>query len=146
MPTLRSKFGKGAGVPHPQPTQRTRSATGGAPCEEDSRQSRPRSFYTSRESAGCQRRFCFFIHLKATPPLDGEQPNARDGPLQGAPRDGCLTDPEPGMDSRRATVRNVRSKCRCSCVLQFTFRRAVSCVLHRPPSQVIHCIVSFFSI
>lgn len=49
------------------------------------------------------------------------------------------------MDSRRATVRNVRSKCRCSCVLQFTFRRAVSCVLHRPPSQVIHCIVLFLS-
>lgn len=44
-----------------------------------------------------------------------------------------------------ATVRNVRSKCRCSCVLQFTFRRAVSCVLHRPPSQVIHCTVLFFS-
>ena len=57
--------------------------------------------------------------------------------------DGCLTDPEPGMDSRRATVRNMRSKCRCSCVLQFTFRRAVSCVLHRPPSQVIHCTVLF---
>ena len=47
------------------------------------------------------------------------------------------------MDSRRATVRNMRSKCRCSCVLQFTFRRAVSCVLHRPPSQVIHCIVLY---
>ena len=47
------------------------------------------------------------------------------------------------MDSRRATVRNMRSKCRCSCVLQFTFRRAVSCVLHRPPSQVIHCTVLF---
>ena len=38
----------------------------------------------------------------------------------------------------------MRSKCRCSCVLQFTFRRAVSCVLHRPPSQVIHCTVLFF--
>ena len=58
--------------------------------------------------------------------------------------DGCLTDPEPGMDSGQATVRNVRSKCRCSCVLQFTFRRAVSCVLHRPPSQVIHCTVLSF--
>ena len=34
----------------------------------------------------------------------------------------------------------MRSKCRCSCVLQFTLRRAVSCVLHRPSSQVIHCI------
>ncbi len=50
------------------------------------------------------------------------------------------------MDSRRATVRNMRSKCRCSCVLQFTFRRAVSCVLHRPPSQVIHCIVLYFQV
>ena len=37
----------------------------------------------------------------------------------------------------------MRSKCRCSHVLQFTFRRAVSCVLHRPPSQVIHCRVLF---
>ena len=58
--------------------------------------------------------------------------------------DGCLTDPEPGMDSPRVTVRNMRSKCRCSCVLQFTFRRAVSCVLHRPPSQTIHCIMLYF--
>ena len=55
--------------------------------------------------------------------------------------DECSTDPEPGVDSGQATVRNVRSKCRCSCVLQFTFRRAVSCVLHRPTSQVIHCTV-----
>ena len=45
------------------------------------------------------------------------------------------------MDGGRASVRNVRSKCRCSHVLQFTFRRAVCCVLHRPPSQVIHCTV-----
>ena len=37
----------------------------------------------------------------------------------------------------------MRSKCRCSHVLQFTFRHAVSCVLHRPPSQVIHCTVLF---
>ena len=50
------------------------------------------------------------------------------------------------MDSVQAAVRNVRSKCRCSCVLQFTFRRAVSCVLHRPPSQVIHCTVLSFSL
>ena len=67
-------------------------------------------------------------------------------PVRRVSLDGCLTDPEPGMDSRRATVRNVRSKCRCSCVLQFTFRRAVSCVLHRPPSQVIHCTVLSFLI
>ena len=58
--------------------------------------------------------------------------------------DGCTTDPEPDMERRRAPCRDMRSKCRCSYVLQFTFRRAVSCVLHRPPSQVIHCIVLFF--
>lgn len=45
------------------------------------------------------------------------------------------------MDNGQARVRNMRSKCRCSYVLQFTFRRAVCCVLHRPPSQVIHCVV-----
>ena len=33
----------------------------------------------------------------------------------------------------------MRSKCRCSCVLQFTLCRAFSCVLHRLPSQLIHC-------
>ncbi len=49
------------------------------------------------------------------------------------------------MDSGRTTVRNMRSKCRCSYVLQFTFRRAVCCVLHRPPSQVIHCTVLFLN-
>ena len=32
----------------------------------------------------------------------------------------------------------MRSKCRCSCVLQFTCRRAICCVLHRPTSRVIH--------
>ena len=55
--------------------------------------------------------------------------------------DGCITDPEPDMERRQAPFRNMRSKCRCSYILQFTFRRAVSCVLHRPPSQVIHCTV-----
>jgi hypothetical protein len=35
-------------------------------------------------------------------------------------------------------TRNVRSKCRCSCVLQFTCRRAFCGVLHRPTCQVIH--------
>jgi hypothetical protein len=30
-----------------------------------------------------------------------------------------------------------------SYILQFTFRRAVSCVLHRPPSQVIHCTMLY---
>ena len=66
--------------------------------------------------------------------------------LPAAKLDGCLTDPEPDIDSGRATISNMRSKCRCSCVLQFTFRHAVGCVLHRPPSQVIHCTVLFFNI
>jgi hypothetical protein len=56
-------------------------------------------------------------------------------------KEGCKTDPEPDIDSGQASVCNMRSKCRCSYVLQFTFRRAVCCVLHRPPSQVIHCAV-----
>ena len=47
------------------------------------------------------------------------------------------------MDMQQAHVRNMRSKCRCSCVLQFTLRHGVSSVLHRPPSQMIHCIVLF---
>lgn len=34
--------------------------------------------------------------------------------------------------------RHMRSKRRCSCVLQFTRLHAVSCVLHRPTSRVIH--------
>ena len=58
--------------------------------------------------------------------------------------DGCITDPESNIEPARDWFSNMRSKCRCSCVLQFTFRRAVSCVLHRPPSQVIHCTVLYF--
>ena len=34
----------------------------------------------------------------------------------------------------------MRSKCRCSCVLQFTLCHGFSSVLHRPPSQLIHCM------
>ena len=55
--------------------------------------------------------------------------------------DRCLTDPEPDMEMRQAHFRNMRSKCRCSCVLQFTRHHGVSSVLHRPQSQMIHCIV-----
>ena len=43
--------------------------------------------------------------------------------------------------------RHMRSKRRCSCVLQFTLLHAVSCVLHRPTSRVIHhsrLIFNFF--
>ena len=47
------------------------------------------------------------------------------------------------METRQAYFRNMRSKCRCSCVLQFTRHHRVSSVLHRPPSQMIHCIVLY---
>ena len=53
------------------------------------------------------------------------------------------TDPDTNMDMQQAHVRNMRSKCRCSCVLQFTLRHGVSSVLHRPPSQMIHCMVLY---
>lgn len=42
----------------------------------------------------------------------------------------------PGLIGHKG--RNVRSTCRCSHNLRITRRRAVSCGLHRPTSQVIH--------
>ena len=78
-------------------------------------------------------------NLGATP--TAKEPKRSPVPGETSLREGYETDPEPDMDSGRASVRNMRSKCRCSYVLQFTFRRAVCCVLHRPPSQVIHCAV-----
>ena len=42
------------------------------------------------------------------------------------------------LRERSSPERNVRSKYRCSCVLQFTCRRGVCSVLHRFTSQVIH--------
>ena len=56
-----------------------------------------------------------------------------------------LTDPEVDVGSELVAARNMRSINRCSCVLQFTLRRAFSCDLHRTPSQVIHCIMLFFN-
>lgn len=78
------------------------------------------------------------IKRKDLGPRRSEKPSAPASKRRG---EGCKTDPEPDMDNGQARVRNMRSKCRCSYVLQFTFRRAVCCVLHRPPSQVIHCVV-----
>ena len=124
MPTLRSKSLGGGGVAEsgrPPGVARAEPANPGSESRESARQ---------RTHGHCQ-------HLEATR-NESRGPNAKNEFL-----DGCLTDPEPGMDSRRATVRNMRSKCRCSCILQFTFRRAVSCVLHRPPSQVIHCTLLY---
>ena len=78
------------------------------------------------------------------PPLGRTQePNAETA--QTVP-DRCSTDPEPDMKMRQAHFHNMRSKCRCSCVLQFTRHHGVSSVLHRPPSQMIHCIVLCFQI
>ena len=55
------------------------------------------------------------------------------------------TDPDTRVGLLQEQARNMRSKCRCSCVLQFTCRLAASCVLHRPPSQLIHCMALCFS-
>ena len=129
MPTLRSKSIRGAGPG----SKKIR----GPRWPEPARGRRPRKRVPKSQQS--QRLAGAVKHLKAT---QGNQVPAR-AQCHCKAADGCLTDPEPGMDSGRATVRNMRSKCRCSCVLQFTFRRAVSCVLHRPPSQVIHCTVLF---
>lgn len=45
--------------------------------------------------------------------------------------------PQPGVGCPKAS-RHLRSKCRCSCVLQFTRRHTVCCVFHRPTSRGIH--------
>ena len=55
----------------------------------------------------------------------------------------AIADPDPRVGLLQAQTRNMRSKCRCSCVLQFTLCHAFSSVLHRPPSQLIHCIVLY---
>ena len=52
----------------------------------------------------------------------------------------CVPTLTQGWVCSQEQTRNMRSKCRCSCVLQFTCRLAASCVLHRPPSQLIHCM------
>jgi hypothetical protein len=59
--------------------------------------------------------------------------------------DGCcrITDPDTKVGLWQAQACNMRSNCRCSCVLQFTFCHAFSCVLHRPPSQLIHCMALY---
>ena len=108
---------------------------------------RPEESPDERPTARSVPRRTVFAQLRATPP--GERRRGPSAGTGGRPTDRptnqlsrrSKTDPEPDMDGGRASVRNVRSKCRCSHVLQFTFRRAVCCVLHRPPSQVIHCTV-----
>ena len=68
-------------------------------------------------------------------------------PLLGNQEGWMLNDPERNMEQTVGLLfRNMRSKGRCSHVLQFTFRRAVSCVLHRPTSQVIHCKPLFLTV
>ena len=53
------------------------------------------------------------------------------------------TDPDTRVGVQWAHTCNMRSNCQCSCVLQFTLCHAFSSVLHRPPSQLIHCIVLY---
>lgn len=81
------------------------------------------------------------MYLGAADRFAGIQPGRPMLPAKQAGLD--FADPDPNVDMRRAHVRNMRSKCRCSCVLQFTLRHGVSSVLHRPPSQMIHCIVLY---
>lgn len=78
---------------------------------------------------------------RANPPL-GPARSAGErfpGPTVGETRESLFkTTLRQGWPLVLAQGRNVRSKCRCSCVLQFTRRRAVCCVFHRPTSRVIH--------
>ena len=80
-------------------------------------------------------------HSEAPPPPEGRRRAPNRETCQETRFDGCSTDPEPDMKMRQAHFRNMRSKCQCSCVLQFTRHHGVSSVLHRPRSQMIHCIV-----
>ena len=53
------------------------------------------------------------------------------------------TDPDTRVGVQWAHTCNMRSNCQCSCVLQFTLCHAFSCVLHRPPIQLIHCMALY---
>ena len=57
--------------------------------------------------------------------------------------DQVSTDPDTRVGVQWAHTCNMRSNCRCSCVLQFTLCHAFSCVLHRPPIQLIHCMALY---
>lgn len=116
------------------PAVRQRGAARVAPRETEDPGEYPKS---QRSSSAGQRRARNLKPHSGT----GEGPGVKTQCRGPESAEGCKTDPEPDMDAGRAGVRNMRSKCRCSYVLQFTFRRAVCCVLHRPPSQVIHCAV-----
>ena len=132
MPALRSKNERRARGPRSRVQTARRPARGGQPTQEH------RERAQTRESASAHRGLRSDA-TRTSKPRANERPKAQCHAAKGWWR--STTDPEPDMDGGRATVRNMRSKCRCSYVLQFTFRRAVSCVLHRPPSQVIHCTV-----
>ena len=136
MPALRSKNERRARGPRSRVQTARRPARGGQPTQEH------RERAQTRESASAHRGLRSDA-TRTSKPRASERPKAQCHAAKGWWR--STTDPEPDMDGGRATVRNMRSKCRCSYVLQFTFRRAVSCVLHRPPSQVIHCTVLYFS-
>lgn len=102
----------------------------------------PTREYKSQELRG--RPSASGAHLR--PPAQSEpEPSGQCWEAAGAATqmDVMLTDPDARVGLLQAQACNMRSKCRCSCVLQFTLCHAFSCVLHRPPSQLIHCIVLY---
>ena len=84
------------------------------------------------------------MYLGAADRFAGIQPGRPMLPAKQAGLD--FADPDPNVDMRRAHVRNMRSKCRYSYVLQFTLHLGAGSVLHRPPSQMIHCAVLCFGL
>lgn len=104
---------------------------------------RDRSRDSSRapEGASAHGGAVFVFKSVALPRVEERVPSASGPPCHKRRRAQCVqkADPQPGVvRDLKSKDRNVRSKRRCSCVLQFTCRRAICCVLHRPTSRVIH--------
>ena len=100
--------------------------------------SRARERWSRERSAGREapRRTARRPASPPSPPVgDGRVAAASRGARQGF---SCMRPSARRGFRTESETRNVRSKCRCSCVLQFTCRRAVCGVLHRPTCQVIH--------
>lgn len=142
MPALRSKIKVGPGRGRRAPARKNILPPEENPVRSQPRQTAKSNPRVSRGSPPARQA----AHLRGTPQQAVKRAEETKTPTPAAKLDGWQTDPEPDMDRGRTPVRNMRSKCRCSYVLQFTFRRAASCVLHRPPSQVIHCTVWYFSL
>ena len=52
----------------------------------------------------------------------------------------CKADPQPDMAARQLAAAMCVQDVDVQGVLQFTLIHAVGCALHRPTSQVIHCL------